>query len=411
MFLQNIINGLAIGSIYALMGLGFTLVFGVLGLLNLAHGEIYMAGAYLAFFLLTKLNLNPIFVLGTISVAIYLVGIGVERCAFRPLREQPPYIPLISTIAVSLIFQEVAQLVWGPQAVTFPDLMSQRIEFGGNSISLLQVVTIGISVIAMVLLHFFLGKTRLGRTIRATSEDYTACALMGVNINRIISITFGVGAVLAGIAGVLISFYYSVAFPTMGFIATFRAFIISVVGGMGSIPGAVLAGFLFGLIDTFSVTVLPSGFSDAIPFLVLIAFLLFKPTGIVGRKGEEKGEGEESFPPSDEGPLWLKKFSLPVWSLTAVVVIIASLLPFVTSFVLCPPASLFGGSLRHPCCWLEFCTRIYGPTLHVPCNFLCHRSLYNGTLEPKTGCSFPCDPSCKLPCGFYLWHGCRAAWS
>ncbi len=331
MFLQNLINGLTIGSIYALMGLGFTLVFGVLGLLNLAHGEIYMAGAYIAFFLLTKFQLNIAILLVAIGVAIYLIGIGVERCAFRPLREQPPYIPLISTIAVSLIFQELALLIWGPQAVTFPDLMNQRIEFGSLSISLVQVITIGISVISMVLLHFFLRKTRLGRTIRATSEDYTASALMGVNIDRIISITFGVGAVMAGIAGILVSFYYSVAFPTMGFTATFRAFIISVVGGMGSVPGAVLAGFLFGLVDSFSITVLPSGLSDAIPFLILIAFLLFKPTGIVGRRGEERMESEEPTLPSEETTSPLRKLPFIGWPLLGVVVLVALLLPFLTS--------------------------------------------------------------------------------
>lgn len=331
MFLQNLINGLTIGSTYALMGLGFTLVFGVLGLLNLAHGEIYMAAAYLAFFLLSKVQLNPLVLIGLISVVIFFLGVGVERCAFRPLREQPPYIPLISTIAVSLIFQEMALLIFGPQAVTFPDVMTTQVSIGSVSVSSVQLVTIGISVTAMVILHLFLRRTRMGRTIRATSEDYTAATLMGVPTDRIISITFGVGAVLAGIAGILIAFYYSVAYPTMGFQATFRAFIISVVGGMGSVPGAVIAGFFLGLIDTFSITILPSGFSDAIPFLVLIAFLLFKPTGIVGKKGEEAGEGQEFALPPEKGKLSLGRLPFSGWFLAGALIVVALLLPFMFS--------------------------------------------------------------------------------
>ena len=310
------------------MALGFTLIFGVLRLLNLVHGEIYMVGAYIGFFLLTVVKLHFLAVIFLVSVTIYLIGVLIERSAFRPLRDQPHYIPMISTIAVSIILQEAVRLVWSPQAVLFPDLMNQRIGTGNLSVSLIQIVTIVVGVVAMLIFHFFLGKTRLGRAIRATSEDQTASVLMGVNINRIISVTFGVGSVLAGIAGVLIGLYYSVAYPTMGFIATFRAFVISVVGGMGSIPGAVLAGYCLGLIDSFSVKFFDTGVSESIPFLILIVFLILRPTGIFGGKDESTGGSEEESSAVIEEGFFIKGIRSKPWVVILIFAIAISI-PFI----------------------------------------------------------------------------------
>ena len=285
MFLQQIINGLTQGSIYALIAIGFTLIFGVLGLVNFAHGEVYMVGAFLGFFLITGLKLSflPALVLAMVGSAV--IGILVELVAFKPLRKAPDVAPMVCTLGLSVVLQNVAMLWWGSDTKALPadSFEFQFFPFFNAQLSNAQLLIFGISIILMLALQFILYRSRIGKAIRATAQNKDAASLMGVNINKVIAATFALGSSLGGAAGVLIGMYYNAFYPTMGFISGLKAFTATVFGGLTSIPGAVLGGLILGVVENLSAAYISSGYRDMIAFIILILVLLIKPSGLFGR--------------------------------------------------------------------------------------------------------------------------------
>ncbi|MBZ9772381.1 ABC transporter permease [Mesorhizobium sp. CO1-1-8] len=292
LFFQQLTNGVALGSVYALMAIGFTLIFGVLRLLNMAHGELYMLGAYMAHLALTSLGLPAWVALPLALIIVFFVAIAVERVAFKPLRNAPHFIPLVSTIAVSTIVLESIRLLFGPYMFGFDSFIpAVSFSLGGIQIGLIQISMFGLSLSLMIAVQLFLGRTQWGKAIMAVSQDTTASGLLGINVDRIIGFTFAIGSVLGAVAGILVAMHYGAIYPTMGFVALVKAFTAAILGGMGSVPGAVLGGFLLGIAESLGTTYLPSGMSDAVPFLVLFAVLLFLPNGLTGRgKPADLGE-------------------------------------------------------------------------------------------------------------------------
>ena len=294
--LQQIINGVTLGSIYALIALGFTVTFGVLGLLNLAHGEIYMVGAYVGLVLLMPAKLNPLLAALSTLILIFFLGV-VERVAFKPLRRSAHFIPLISTIAVGLIVQEVVLLLKGPQTQFFPEILKfNPVALWRIRIFPLQIIILVVGLLLMAAFHIFLKKAKMGKAIRATTQDNITARLMGISTDRVISVTFGAGPALGAAAGILVGIFYGAIYPTMGYMATLKAFVAAVVGGMGSIPGAVIGGFFLGIGEGLGAAYLPSGFSDVIAFALLIAFLVIKPGGFLGMAAEKMMEVHAPLP-------------------------------------------------------------------------------------------------------------------
>lgn len=284
LFLQQLTNGIALGSVYALMAIGFTLIFGVLRLLNMAHGELYMLGAYLAYFGLTTLGLSAWAALPAALFMVFFLALGVERVAFKPLRNAPHFIPLVSTIAVSTILLETVRLAFGPYMFGFDSFIPAAfVTLRGVQIALSQIFMVGLSLALMAAVQAFLVRSQWGKAIRAVSQDVTVSGLLGINVDRVIGLTFAIGSVLGGVAGILIAMHFGAIYPNMGFVALVKAFTAAILGGMGSVPGAVLGGFLLGIAESMGSTYLPSGFSDAVPFLVLFGILLFLPSGLTGR--------------------------------------------------------------------------------------------------------------------------------
>ncbi|MCQ2557991.1 MAG: branched-chain amino acid ABC transporter permease [Oscillospiraceae bacterium] len=290
-FLSHLISGINLGSVYAIIALGYSMVYGIAKMLNFAHGDVIMVGAYISFCASQYWGLPP--VVGVVaSVAVCtLLGITIEGLAYKPLRQAGSLAVLITAIGMSYFLQNAAQLIFGPNPVQFTSVVN----FG--SISLLggqlkirseTIVTIISGVIIMVALTWFTGKTRIGRAMRAVSEDKGAAQLMGINVNRTISTTFAIGSALAAIAGVLLCSNYNTLMPTTGSMPGIKAFTAAVFGGIGSIPGAMLGGILLGLIETFGKAYISSQLGDAIVFAVLIIVLLFKPTGLLGKQVREK---------------------------------------------------------------------------------------------------------------------------
>jgi branched-chain amino acid transport system permease protein len=297
---QHFMNGLTLGAIYALIALGYTMVYGILKFINFAHGEILMMGTYAALFLFSYLTTNSSFASHTILIfALALIlamavsailGIVIERIAYKPLRKAPRLAPLLSAIGISIILMNVAALLFGTQPRKFDyPFDNEAMDIAGISITPHQIMVLVISLILMALLNFFVEKTRLGKAMRATSEKPDVAALMGINVNRIISLTFAIGSALAAVAGVLIALEYKV-YPTMGTMAGLKAFIAAVIGGIGNIRGAMLGGILLGLLETFGVVVfgIPQGLKDTIAFSLLILILLAKPSGLLGKNTREK---------------------------------------------------------------------------------------------------------------------------
>ena len=289
--LQYLINGISIGAVYAIIALGYTMVYGIAKMLNFAHGDIIMVGAYISFCVTNYLGL-PAFVSILAAVVVCMVlGILIEGLAYKPLRGTPSLAVLITAIGVSYFLQNAAQLIWSSSPKNFTSVVSMQ------PISLLDgqivitgevLLTVVVSALVMVGLTLFTGKTRTGKAMRAVSEDRDAAQLMGINVNRTISTTFAIGSALAAVAGVLLCSTVPTLQPTTGSMPGIRAFTAAVFGGIGSIPGAMLGGILLGIIETFSKAYLSTQFSDAIVFSVLIIILLVKPAGLLGKQVQEK---------------------------------------------------------------------------------------------------------------------------
>ncbi len=290
-FIQSLINGISIGAVYAIIALGYTMVYGIAKMLNFAHGDVIMVGAYISFCVTQYLGMPAIVSVLAAMVVCTLLGILIEGLAYKPLRGVPSLAVLITAIGVSYFLQNAAQLIWGSAPKIYPSVVSiaPLQLFGGQIVITGQViVTVLASVLIMIALTLFTGRTKIGKAMRAVSEDRDAAQLMGINVNRTISTTFAIGSALAAIAGVLLCSSVPTLMPTTGSMPGIRAFTAAVFGGIGSIPGAMLGGILLGIIETFSKAYLASEFSDAIVFLVLILVLLVKPAGLLGKQVQEK---------------------------------------------------------------------------------------------------------------------------
>ena len=289
-FLQFLISGISLGSIYALIALGYTMVYGIAKMLNFAHGDVIMIGAYVAYVSISTLNLSPFFAVLIAVVTCTLLGILIERVAYKPLRNSSPLTVLITAIGVSYLLQNIALLIFGSKAVNFTSVVSlPAFEIvPGLTVTGETAVTIAVSVVIMAALMIFINHTKAGQAMLAVSEDRGAAQLMGVNVNGTISLTFAIGSALAAIAAVLLCSSYPVLSPYTGAMPGIKACVAAVFGGIGSIPGAMIGGILLGVIENLSKAYISSQMSDAIVFLILIIVLLVKPTGILGKKINEK---------------------------------------------------------------------------------------------------------------------------
>ncbi|HEU0189607.1 MAG TPA: branched-chain amino acid ABC transporter permease [Gallionella sp.] len=303
-FLQQIINGLVQGSVYALVALGYTMVYGILGLINFAHGEVVMIGAMLAISALTALlgiGVPPLLALplsaGLAMMGCMTLGYGIERIAYRPLRHAPRLAPLITAIGVSIVLQNLAMMIWGREYHSFPQLIANTPHsIGGAIINDIQIIIFILALAIMAGLMLLVHRTRLGRAMRAVAENQHAAQLMGVDINRVISVTFMLGSALAAVAGMMVSANYGLAHYYMGFLLGLKAFTAAVLGGIGNLRGAMLGGLLLGLIESLGAGyigeltggVFGSNYQDVFAFFVLIAVLVFRPSGLLGEKLAER---------------------------------------------------------------------------------------------------------------------------
>ncbi|NLJ79440.1 MAG: branched-chain amino acid ABC transporter permease [Firmicutes bacterium] len=289
LLIQQVINGLALGSVYSLIALGYTMVYGIIKLINFAHGEIYMLGAYFGFYAITvwKLHLAPALI---ISMALAsLLGIVLERIAYKPLRNAPRIAALITAIGASLFLQSAAQFTFGANFKPFPQVIPfKRIALGPAYITNRQLIMFGVALILMVVLHIIVQYTRVGRAMRAVSLDKEAAMLMGINVDRIISFTFALGSSLAAAGGILVGMYYNRIDPYMGMMPGLKGFTAAVLGGIGVIPGAVIGGLIMGTAENLVVAFGSSTFRDAVAFAILILVLLLKPGGLLGKSENEK---------------------------------------------------------------------------------------------------------------------------
>ena len=288
---SNLINGISLGSVYAIIALGYTMVYGIAKMLNFAHGDVIMVGAYMCFCSMTYLSLPPIVSILIAMLVCTLLGVIVEVLAYRPLRKASSLAVLITAIGVSYLLQNAALLIWGSAPKTFSSVVpfgSVSLFNGDLIITGESIVTVAACVVIMICLTVFTKKSRMGKAMRAVSEDKDAAQLMGINVNKTIAITFAIGSALAAIAGVLLCSAYPALTPTTGSMPGIKAFTAAVFGGIGSIPGAMIGGVLLGVIEIFSKSYISSELADAIVFGVLIVVLLVKPTGLLGKKITEK---------------------------------------------------------------------------------------------------------------------------
>ena len=289
-FLDNLINGLSLGSIYAIIALGYTMVYGIAKMLNFAHGDVIMVGAYIAFCGLQYWNLPPVLAILLAMVVCTLLGVTIEGLAYRPLRQATSLAVLITAIGMSYLLQNLALMIWGANPKSFPGtfINSGSLRLGQLSVSSATLITILANIIIMIALTLFTSRTKMGKAMRCVSEDRGAAQLMGINVNRTISITFAIGSALAAVAGVLLCSSYPILQPTTGSMPGIKAFTAAVFGGIGSIPGAMIGGILLGVIEIFGKAYISTALGDAIVFAVLIIVLLVRPTGLLGKPVREK---------------------------------------------------------------------------------------------------------------------------
>jgi len=303
MLWQQLVNGLVLGCVYALIAVGYTLVYGVIELINFAHGEIYMFGA---FFMWTFLNMGlPFYVsFGLAVICCIIIGILLDIIAYRPVRNAPRLAALITAIGMSIFFQNIALLFWGADIKRYSreiipaflkkiaiNLPSESIPFLKDvylSVSWFQIIIIAISLILMIILHIIIHYTKIGTAMRAIAQDKQAAALMGINVNKVISFTFGLGSAMAAVAGILIGMYYNAIYPTMGYIAGIKAFAAAVLGGIGSVPGAMFGGILLGMAETLGAGYISSQYRHGIAYAAMIFVILFNPAGLMGKQKVEK---------------------------------------------------------------------------------------------------------------------------
>ena len=287
--IQTLISGLSLGSIYALIALGYTMVYGIAKMLNFAHGDIIMVGAYAVITAVFTMGLPP-FIAILISIALCaLLGIVIEFLAYRPLRQAQPLAVLITAIGVSYLLQNLALLFYGSEQKAFPTIVAlPTVRIGGVYIDGITLATLVVTAVIMVALSLFINKTRMGKAMRAVSEDKEAAELMGISVNRTITVTFAIGSALAGVAAIFYGAAYTYIRPTTGAMPGIKAFTAAVFGGIGSIPGAMLGGILLGVIEQLSKTYISTLWADAIVFGVLVVVLVVKPTGLLGKKISEK---------------------------------------------------------------------------------------------------------------------------
>ena len=286
--LNNLINGISLGSVYAIIALGYTMVYGIAKMLNFAHGDIIMVGAYVCFFATGQFGLSPIAGVLLAMVVCTILGMVIERLAYKPLRQAPSLAVLITAIGVSDFLQNSALLLWKSAPKVFTSVVpGGSLTLGSVNITYVSLVTVLSCVVIMLVLSFFTGHTKMGKAMRACSEDKAAAQLMGIDVNRTISMTFAIGSALAAVAGVLLCSTYPTLMPTTGSLPGIKAFTAAVFGGIGSIPGAMLGGILLGIIEIFA-KAFNTNISDAVVFAVLIVVLLVKPSGLLGKTVREK---------------------------------------------------------------------------------------------------------------------------
>ena len=288
LLIAQLINGLQTGSVYALVALGYSMVYGIIKLLNFAHGDIIMVGAYMVYYAIASFALPPVVAIALAVLVSTLLGVFVEKVAYTPLRSAPRLSLLITAIGVSFLLENGAQLVFGADQKSMDPMITGSFMMGQVNVSYVAIVTIVVSVAIMILLSFVVNKTKAGKAMRAVSEDMGAAQLMGISLNRTISMTFAIGSALAGVGSVLYLCAYTQASPTMGSMLGIKAFVAAVLGGIGSIPGAMIGGFTIGVLEALVAAIGFSMWKDAAVFLVLIIVLLFKPTGFLGKKIQEK---------------------------------------------------------------------------------------------------------------------------
>jgi branched-chain amino acid transport system permease protein len=290
-FMQQLINGITLGSIYALISLGYTMVYGIIKLINFAHGDIFMVGAYIAYLSVTylKLGLIPSLIVSMIFCSI--LGMLIEKFAYKPLRNSPRISALITAIGVSLLLENLMQIIMGADSRVFPRLVAEKnyhLFQGRIVVNNKQIYLLIITVLLMIILNFVVKKTKIGKAMRAVSQDMDAARLMGINVDTTISYTFAIGSALAAAAGVLVGLYYNTINPLMGVLPGLKAFIAAVFGGIGIIPGAMLGGFSLGIIETLVSGYSSSMYKDAVAFALLILILIIKPSGLLGKNIKEK---------------------------------------------------------------------------------------------------------------------------
>ncbi len=290
-FLSRLINGISLGSVYAIIALGYTMVYGIAKMLNFAHGDVIMVGAYVCFFAVANYSLPPLVGVLLAMAVCTVLGIVIERLAYKPLRQAPSLAVLITAIGVSYFLQNGAQLLWGSNNKMFPVFLNGdalSLMDGDLRVSVATVVNVVACVVIMLVLTWFTGKTKMGKAMRACSEDKGAAQLMGINVDTTISMTFAIGSALAAVAGVLYMSSYPILVPTTGSMPGIKAFTAAVFGGIGSIPGALLGGLLLGVIEIFAGGYISTQLQNAIVFAVLIVVLLVKPSGLLGKQIREK---------------------------------------------------------------------------------------------------------------------------
>lgn len=290
-FLQQLLNGLQLGFVYALIALGYTMVYGIVRLINFAHGDIFMIGAYLGYFAICTLYLPFPFALLFAMLGCAILGILIEKIAYKPLRNAPRISALITAMGVSLFIEYFTSLkfMFGPNYLAYPRPIKVVIyNIGGISISTIQIIVFGVSILLLVMLQYIVMKTKIGMAMRAVSFDKNTARLMGINVDLVISFTFGIGSALAAAGGVLYGIAYPQINPFMGIMPGLKAFVAAVLGGIGNIPGAMLGALIMGTVETMSSAYISSTLRDAIAFSILILVLIFKPTGLLGKRDIEK---------------------------------------------------------------------------------------------------------------------------